>query len=190
MPNRVMPNGVSHANTLRLAIVSRHCRHCLPGVLFRYIIHPRGIGCKFLSALVPLRQKNFIRHGRIFLSFGKAVVLMMTSIETYVRQSRLHLRKLVVNPRLRSAAKVAAWFGSGFLLSGASLAHHPQPLAMGLVMSLSGWRAACCALGGALPGNRYWPDRSRVQPARRWPARCTRSTTAQSGVASTSVQYD
>ena len=43
--------------------------------------------------------------------------------------------------------------GSGFLLSAASLGNYPQPLAMGLILAMSGWHAAVMSLGAMLG---YW----------------------------------
>ena len=81
---------------------------------------------------------------------------MMTTIESYVRRSRVNLRKWVLNPQVRLAAKVCGHFGAGLFLSAASLARQCQPLTMGLVCALSGWQAAVLALGGAAGYLLFW----------------------------------
>ena len=81
---------------------------------------------------------------------------MMTTIETYVRRGQGNLRKWALDPRARLTAKIAGCFLTGFVLSAASLANIPQPLAMGLVCALSGWRAAAAAVGGAAGYLTFW----------------------------------
>lgn len=81
---------------------------------------------------------------------------MMTTIETYVRRGQGNLRKWALDPRARMGAKISACFLAGLVLSGASLANVPQPLAMGLVCALSGWRAAVAAAGGAAGYLIFW----------------------------------
>ena len=71
---------------------------------------------------------------------------MMTTIETYVRQGGGRLRKLAVNPKLRLTGKGALYFSGGLIFSAASLANSPQPLALGLVLALSGWQAMASAI--------------------------------------------
>ena len=81
---------------------------------------------------------------------------MMTTIETYVRVGRGNLRKWAALPRFRLAAKIGTCFLAGFTLSAVSLANVPQPLAMGLVCALSGWRALVAALGGSAGYLAFW----------------------------------
>ena len=81
---------------------------------------------------------------------------MMTTIETYVRRGRSGIKKWAANPRARLTAKVGGCFLAGMLLSGASLANAPQPLAMGLVCALAGWPAAVTAAGGAAGYLLFW----------------------------------
>ena len=78
---------------------------------------------------------------------------MMTTIETYVRRGQGSLRKWAVTPGFRQTAELGLCALSGTALSAASLAGVPQPLAMGLVCALSGFRALAAALGGAVG---YW----------------------------------
>ena len=86
---------------------------------------------------------------------------MMTTIETYVRKGRGRLHALAADPRARLAAKGAAHFGAGFVLSAASLANTPQPFVMGLLCALSGWQASVLALGGAVGYLLFWGQAGR-----------------------------
>lgn len=101
-----------------------------------------------------LRQENSPLCDRLFLKkLGKAVVRMMTSMQTYVRQGRHILRRFTLDPRLRALARGGGLFLLGFCLSAASLAHTPQPFVLGLVCAASGLPAVLIALGGGLG---YW----------------------------------
>ncbi|MBP3673208.1 MAG: SpoIIE family protein phosphatase [Oscillospiraceae bacterium] len=81
---------------------------------------------------------------------------MMVSIESYVQRGRGKLRQLAVDPRVRLAGKVSAYFAGGLVLSAASLAHSAQPLVLGLLLALSGWQAALLALGGCAGYLLFW----------------------------------
>ena len=81
---------------------------------------------------------------------------MMTTIETYVRTSGRNLRKWALNPNVRLAAKFAGCFLGGLILSGASLAHTAQPLTLGLICAMTGWRAVVTGVGGALGYLLFW----------------------------------
>ena len=84
------------------------------------------------------------------------MVRMMTTIETYVRRGQGSLRKWALDPGVRHRVKMAACFLAGFVLSGASLAHIPQPLTLGLVCALSGWQALLAAAGAASGYLVFW----------------------------------
>ena len=77
----------------------------------------------------------------------------MTSMETYLRRGRRTVQHLLLLPGVRTGAAVAAWGGSAFILSAASLGSYAQPRAMGLVLAVDGWHAAVTALGAMLG---YW----------------------------------
>lgn len=77
----------------------------------------------------------------------------MTSMETYLRRGRRTVQHLLLLPGFRTGAAVAAWGGSAFILSAASLGSYAQPLAMGLILAVDGWRTAVTALGAMLG---YW----------------------------------
>ena len=81
---------------------------------------------------------------------------MMTTIETYVRRGRSCVRKMAANQTVRDLTRVGRSFLSGLLLSGAGLARSCQPIAMGLVLALSGWQAAVTALGAAAGYLLFW----------------------------------
>ena len=78
---------------------------------------------------------------------------MIASMETYLRRGRRTCQRLLLNPKIRTGGIVLLCGGSGFLLSAASLGNYPQPLAMGLILAMSGWHAAIMSLGAMLG---YW----------------------------------
>ena len=81
---------------------------------------------------------------------------MLTTMETCLRQSQRMVRKAVLDPRIQSGARVAAYGGSGFLLSAAALSGGFQPLAMGLISAMTGWRALVTALGAMVGYRAFW----------------------------------
>lgn len=81
------------------------------------------------------------------------MVEMIASMETYLRRGRRTCQRLLLNPKIRTGGVVLLCGGSGFLLSAASLGNYPQPLAMGLILAMSGWHAAAMSLGAMLG---YW----------------------------------
>lgn len=81
------------------------------------------------------------------------MVEMIASMETYLRRGRRTCQRLLLNPKIRTGGVVLLCGSSGFLLSAASLGNYPQPLAMGLILAMSGWHAAVMSLGAMLG---YW----------------------------------
>ena len=77
-------------------------------------------------------------------------------VETYLRRGRRTLERLALNPTVRTWGMVIACGGSGFLLSAASLGNFPQPLAMGLICSATGWRALIMSLGAMVGYPTFW----------------------------------
>ena len=77
-------------------------------------------------------------------------------VETYLRRGQRRLENLALNPKVRSAAAMAFFIGSGFLLSAVGLGNQPQPVAMGLICSAFGWRALLMALGAMLGYPTFW----------------------------------
>ena len=80
----------------------------------------------------------------------------MMTIESYVHRGRMRLRRWAVHSRVRLTGRIAAHFLSGFVLSAASLGNSPQPLSLGLVCALRGWRAAVTAVGGSAGYLLFW----------------------------------
>ena len=56
------------------------------------------------------------------------------------------------------AARVAAYGGSGFFLSAAGLGGGCQPLAMGLILAVTGWKALVMTLGAAAGYRLFWGE--------------------------------
>lgn len=81
------------------------------------------------------------------------MVEMIASMETYLRRGRRTCQRLLLNPKIRTGGVVLLCGGSGLALSAASLGNYPQPLAMGLILAMSGWHAAVMSLGAMLG---YW----------------------------------
>ena len=77
-------------------------------------------------------------------------------VETYLRRGRRTLERLALNPTVRTWGMVIACGGSGFLLSAASLGNFPQPLAMGLICAVTGWRALVVSLGAMVGYPTFW----------------------------------
>ena len=81
---------------------------------------------------------------------------MITTIRSYVHQSRRLLYKLQTDPRVHTAVQISLHLLAGFFLSAASLSNLPQTFALGLVCASSGWPAALIALGGCLGYPVFW----------------------------------
>lgn len=83
-------------------------------------------------------------------------------VETYLRRGQRHLEHLALNPKVRSAAAVILFAGSGFLLSAVKLGSGPQPVAMGLICSAIGWRTLLMTLGAILGYPTFWGSEGTV----------------------------
>ena len=81
---------------------------------------------------------------------------MLTTMETCLRRSQRMVRKVALDPRVQSGARVAAYGGSGFFLSAATLSGSFQPLAMGLITVTTGWRALVMMLGAMAGYRLFW----------------------------------
>ena len=77
-------------------------------------------------------------------------------VETYLRRGQRSLQRLALNQKVRSAAAVALFTGSGFLFSAVGLGNYPQPVAMGLICSAFGWRALLMTLGAMIGYPTFW----------------------------------
>ncbi len=84
------------------------------------------------------------------------VNIMITTMENYLRQGQRKLQRWALNPGVQSGAKVMAYGSGGFFLSAASLSQSAQPLAMGLICAMTGWRAMVMALGAMLGYRIFW----------------------------------
>lgn len=62
----------------------------------------------------------------------------------------------MLDPRFHTLAQVAAYVFSGLFLSAASLGNVPQPLTLGLLLSVSGWPAVLMAAGGMAGYLLFW----------------------------------
>lgn len=81
---------------------------------------------------------------------------MLVSVETWLRRRQRQLRQVVMDPRVRAGGRNAAWLGSGFFLSAASILGYPQPLVMGLISALSGRAAVLTCLGAVVGFPFFW----------------------------------
>ena len=81
---------------------------------------------------------------------------MLATMETYLRRGQRKLRQWAMDPNVQAGGRVMAYGGGGFLLSAASLGNSPQPLAMGLICAVTGWRAVVMALGSILGYRMFW----------------------------------
>lgn len=83
---------------------------------------------------------------------------MMTAIRTYAQQGAHRLRRLFLDPRIRSAIHIVGFLLRGFLLSAASLGQHCQPLALSLICASSGWPAVLTSLGAGIGYWLFWGE--------------------------------
>ncbi len=81
---------------------------------------------------------------------------MMITVQSYFQRVKLALRRWSLNPTVHNWLQVLAAVGAGFVLSAASLAHHPQPFAPALVCILTGSQSALTALGTAVGYLLFW----------------------------------
>lgn len=77
-------------------------------------------------------------------------------METYLRKTERFLRKCALEPHVQRVCRVAGWTGTGFFLSAAGLSGTFQPLSMGLICAITGWRAMVLALGAAAGYRLFW----------------------------------
>ena len=78
------------------------------------------------------------------------------TVDTYLHQGKRWASRLLSDPRARKTGRVLMFFGGGFFLSAASLGNFPQPFAMALISTLTGWRAAVMTLGSAAGFRLFW----------------------------------
>ncbi len=83
---------------------------------------------------------------------------MMTTFQNYVIKGRHTLRKWAIDPRVHGAIRAIAYAAAGFLLSAASLGHHPMPFSIGLILAGSGWSAVFAAAGSCAGYWLFWGE--------------------------------
>ena len=81
---------------------------------------------------------------------------MMATVESYLLKLNRQIRRWALDSRVQWLAKVGMWSESGFFLSAAGLQGGCQPLAMGLILSVTGWQALVMALGAAAGYQVFW----------------------------------
>lgn len=83
---------------------------------------------------------------------------MMITVQSYFQHMKAALRQWSLHPAVHNWLRVTAAVLSGFVLSAASLAHHPQPFAPALICILTGPQSALTALGSAVGYLVFWSD--------------------------------
>lgn len=78
------------------------------------------------------------------------------TMETYLRRGQRNLQRWLLDPRVRTPGWILAYGAGGFLLSAASLGNYPQPLALGAICGVTGWRAVLIALGAMAGYPTFW----------------------------------
>ena len=81
---------------------------------------------------------------------------MMVTVETYLRRGQRRLQRLLLEPRLRWAARTGGYLGGGFVLSAASLMNLPLPLCMGLISAAPPGQAVLICLGAMAGYPFFW----------------------------------
>lgn len=81
---------------------------------------------------------------------------MMATVESSLRKLGRQMRRWAMDSRIQGMATAGACGGGGFLLSAAGLQGGCQPLAMGLILAMTGWRAVVMALGAAVGYRVFW----------------------------------
>ena len=77
-------------------------------------------------------------------------------VETYLRRGRRTLQRLLLEPGIRAVLMTLFYGGSGFVLSAVSLGNAPQPVAMGMICGMTGWRALLITLGAIVGYPVFW----------------------------------
>ena len=77
-------------------------------------------------------------------------------VETYLRRGRRTLERLALEPGIRAVLMTLFYGGSGFALSAVSLGNAPQPMAMGMICGVTGWRALLITLGAVVGYPVFW----------------------------------
>ena len=78
--------------------------------------------------------------------------------DTRVQQRKAKWRQIRADPRVRMGVKALGYGLGAFLLSTLSLGKEPQPITLGLIFILRGWRAFAATLGGMAGYRAVWED--------------------------------
>ncbi len=81
---------------------------------------------------------------------------MMASMEVYLRRGQRGLERMCLDPGVRTMGMGLICWASGFFLSAASLLGHCLPIAMGLIVALTGWQAVAVTLGALAGYPVFW----------------------------------
>ena len=81
---------------------------------------------------------------------------MIASMEMYLRRGQRQFRRWLEIPWVGKVLQVGAWGAGGFFFSAAALRGTFQPLAMGLICALTGWRAVAVCAGSLLGFSHFW----------------------------------
>ena len=103
-----------------------------------------------------LRQQLRRARDRISSSMRKAVVLMMTSLETYFRRGQGAVRRWAAAAKVQAVLGMALAFLRGFLLSAGGLAHGIMPLGLGFLLNAQGMQTLAVALGSGCGFWLFW----------------------------------
>lgn len=80
----------------------------------------------------------------------------MMQLESYLHRGRADAQRIFADPRIRTAARGAMYAAMGFSLSAASLGNAFEPFVLSFVITLTPWRSAAAAAGGALGYLLFW----------------------------------
>ena len=78
--------------------------------------------------------------------------------DAMLRQGKAKWRQFRSDPRVRMGIKALGYGLGSLALSAVSLGKQPQPLALGFITVLRGWRALAAALGGMMGYRTIWGD--------------------------------
>lgn len=81
---------------------------------------------------------------------------MMVALGIYVRRWQRMLKRWLMDPRVHAGAQICAYLSGGLFAAAASLGSHAQPLALGLLCTVSGWPAVLVAAGGMAGYAIFW----------------------------------
>lgn len=81
---------------------------------------------------------------------------MMATVESSLLKLQRHISRWAMDSTVQGMVKTVVCGGSGFFLSAAGFQGGCQPLAMGLILAMTGWRAVVMALGAAVGYQIFW----------------------------------